>query len=329
MSTMKAVVVVRPGDPEVLRISEVERPAPGPEEILVAVRASGVNRADLLQRRGRYPAPEGWPEQIPGLEIAGEVVEAGPGCRLFAPADRVMAVVGGGGYAEYVSLHERSAVRAPGGLDWQGAGAVPEAFMTAFDALFLQAGLSAGEVVLVHAVGSGVGTAALQLAGAAGVRTIGTSRTPEKLRRARALGLDVGIVGDERWPRAVLEATGGRGVDVVLDLVGGAYAPGNLQALAGGGRWMVVGVPGGTSAEVDLRRLMGKRASVTGTVLRARPLEEKITLARAFERRVVPVFESGVLRPVVDRTYPAAEAADAHRRMEANLNFGAIVLTWD
>ena len=328
MSTMRAVVVERPGDPDVLRIAEVERPTAGREEILVRVRASGVNRADLLQRRGRYPAPEGWPERIPGLEIAGEVVEAGPACRLFGPGDRVMAVVGGGGYAEYSSVHERSAVRTPAGLDWPHAGAVPEAFMTAFDALFLQAKLTAGDVVLIHAVGSGVGTAAVQLARVAGARTVGTSRTPEKLRLAADLGLDVAIDGDDRWPRAVLEATGGRGVDVVLDLVGGSYARGNLEVLASRGRWMVVGVPAGTDAELDLRRLMGKRASVTGTVLRARPLEEKIHLARAFDHRVVPLLESGVLRPVLDGVHAASDAAEAHRRMEANLNFGAIVLTW-
>jgi len=329
MTKMKAVVIERPGGPEVLRIQEVERPAPSAGELLVRVHASGINRADLLQRLGRYPAPAGAPESIPGLEVAGEVVETGSGCRLFSPGDRVMAIVGGGGYAEFISVHERAAVRVPESLGWEGAGAVPEAFMTAFDALFLQAGLGAGETVLVHAVGSGVGTAALQLARAAGAFTVGTSRTPVKLEMAAEMGLHVGVLADERWPAGVREATGGKGVDVILDLVGGPYASGNLEAIAVGGRWMVVGVPGGAVAELDLRRLMGKRASVTGTVLRARPLEEKISLARAFAARVAPRFGRGELRPVLDRSYPAAEASEAHRRMEANLNFGALVLRWD
>jgi NADPH2:quinone reductase len=325
---MRAVVITEPGDPDVLAVREVPRPAPGPEEVLVRVHASGINRADLLQRRGRYPAPPGWPEDIPGLEFAGVVEEAGQACRSFGVGDRVMGVIGGGGYAEYVAVHERTAVRVPDLLTWEAAGAVPEVFMTAFDALFLQMGLAAGETLLIHAVGSGVGTAAVQLARAAGVRTIGTSRTPEKLERATALGMDVGVVGDEEWPARVAEATSGHGVDVVLDLVGAPYIAGNLQALATRGRWIVVGVSGGTTGEMDLRRLMAKRASVTGTVLRARPLEEKIVLARAFEARVCSQLEERTVEPVVDRVYTPDAAAEAHRHMEANRNFGKIVVAW-
>lgn len=325
---MNAVVMSGAGDPDVLELREVMRPAPGPDELLVRVSSSGINRADLLQRRGRYPVPPGWPEDILGLEFSGVVEEAGSGCRLFEVGDRVMGILGGGGYAEYVTLHERGAVRVPQALDAERAGALPEVFMTAFDALFLQMGLAAGETLLVHAVGSGVGTAAVQLARAAGVRTVGTSRTPEKLERATALGLHVPVLGDGSWAERVLSETGGRGVDVVLDLVGAPYVSGNLDVLASRGRWVVVGVSGGSLAELDLRRLMSKRASVTGTLLRARPLEEKIDLARAFEARVLPQFESGHLEPVVDWIYPAAEAADAHRRMEANLNFGKILLSW-
>ena len=326
--TMRAVVITEPGEPDVLAVRDVERPVPGPEELLVKVHASGINRADLLQRRGRYPAPPGWPADIPGLEFAGVVEEAGPACRSFGVGDRVMGVIGGGGYAEYVAVHERASVRVPDVLTGEAAGAVPEVFMTAFDALFLQMGLAAGETLLIHAVGSGVGTAAVQLARVAGVRTVGTSRTPAKLEQARALGMDVGVVGDEHWPARVAEATGGRGVDVVLDLVGAPYIAGNLEALATGGRWIVVGVSGGTAGEVDLRRLMGKRASITGTVLRARALEEKIVLARAFEARVCPQFERAMVEPVVDRVYAPDEAAEAHRRMEANLNFGKLVVAW-
>lgn len=324
----RAVMISEPGGPEVLVMREADRSAPGPDELCVRVAASGVNRADLLQRRGRYPVPPGWPEDVPGLEFAGVVEESGTACRSFAVGDRVMGVIGGGGYAEYVTLHERTAVRVPDGLSAVEAGAVPEVFMTAFDALFVQMGLAAGETLLIHAVGSGVGTAAVQLARAAGARTIGTSRTAEKVERALGLGLDVGIVADPEWPARVREATAGRGVDVVLDLVGAPYLAGNLEVLATGARWVVVGVSGGAVAEIDLRRLMGRRASVTGTVLRARPLEEKIALARAFEARVAPQLERGLLRPVVDRVFAPEDAAEAHRYMEANRNFGKLVLAW-
>lgn len=326
---MKAVVITEPGEPEVLELREVERPTAGPDEILVRVRASGLNRADLFQRRGRYPVPEGWPEDIPGMEFSGVVEEAGSGCRLHAVADRVMGVIGGGGYAQYVVLHERTAVRVPEPLDLRSAGAVPEVFVTAFDALFLQMGLVAGETLLIHAIGSGVGTAALQLARAAGVRTIGTSRTPEKLTQAKKLGLDVPILANDSWADQVLAETGGEGVDVLLDLVGAPYLASNLKVLARRGRLIVVGVSGGSLAEIDLRELMRRRALLAGTVLRARPLEEKIVLARAFEARVAPLFRSGALEPVVDRVYPAEEVVQAHRRMEGNLNFGKILLLWE
>ena len=184
---MRAIVMTEPGDPDVLELRDVERPDPGPDDLLVRVASSGVNRADLLQRRGRYPVPPGWPKDILGLEFAGAVEEAGAACRSHGVGDRVMGVIGGGGYAEYVALHERTAVRVPDGMDSEAAGAVPEVFMTAFDALFLQMGLAAGETLLIHAVGSGVGTAAVQLARVSGVRTIGTSRTPKKLERASGL----------------------------------------------------------------------------------------------------------------------------------------------
>lgn len=329
---MRAVVITEPGDPDVLEVREVDAPTPGPGEVLVRIGSSGINRADLLQRQGRYPAPPGWPEDVPGLEFAGVVEAVGDGCRVRSVGDRVMGIVGGGGYAERATTHERATVTIPEGLSIEEAGAVPEVFMTAFDAVFLQCGLEVGETLLVHAVGSGVGTAAVQLARALGARTIGTSRTPEKLERAAELGLDVGVEtgegADRDWPARVAEATDGRGVDVILDLVGAPYIAGNLDVLARRGRWIVVGVPGGTTGPMDLRALMAKRASVTGTVLRARPLEEKIELAEAFESDVVPLFEDGALGPVIDTVFPPDAAADAHRRMEANLNFGKLLLTW-
>jgi putative PIG3 family NAD(P)H quinone oxidoreductase len=323
---MRAVRIAKPGGPEVLELVERPLPVPGAGEVRVRVAASGVNRADLIQRRGRYPAPPGWPADIPGLEYAGTVEVVGEGVSL-EPGQRVMGIVGGGGYAEAVVVREREVVRAPEGMDPLAAGAVPEVFMTAWDALFTQMGLTAGETVLVHAAGSGVGTAAVQLARAAGARVIGTSRTPEKLHRAAALGLEVGVAGAE-WPDAVLEATGGEGADVILDLVGAPYLAGNLKALAQRGRWIVVGVTGGSAGEIDMRLLMGKRASLKGTVLRARPPEERMALARDFERRVVPLFERGVLQPVVDRTFAPEAVADAHRLMEEDRTFGKLLIAW-
>lgn len=330
---MRAIVITRPGDPDVLEVRDVEPPTPGPEEVLVRIGSSGINRADVLQRQGRYPAPPGWPEDVPGLEFAGVVEAVGEGCQVRSVGDRVMGIVGGGGYAELVTTHERATVTIPEELTVESAGAVPEVFMTAFDAVVLQCGLKEGETLLVHAVGSGVGTAAVQLARALGARTIGTSRTPEKLGRAETLGLDVGVAAggaaDRDWRARVTEATDGRGVDVILDLVGAPYIAGNLDVLARRGRWIVVGVPGGTTGPMDLRALMAKRGSVIGTVLRARPLEEKIALAEAFQSDVVPLFEAGTLEPVIDAVFPPDAASDAHRRMEANLNFGKLVLSWE
>lgn len=325
---MRVVKISKPGGPEVLELDERPRPLPGPGQLLVKVTASGINRADLLQRRGMYPAPPGWPADVPGLEYAGVVEAVGPDTHLFSVGDQVMGIVGGGGYSEVVLVHEREAVRVPVGFDLLDAAAIPEAFMTAYDALFLQAHLAVGETVLIHAVGSGVGTAVVQLARAAGARTIGTSRTAEKLVRAQQLGLDVGVHAEGDWPAAVRAATGARGVDLILDLVGAPYLAGNLSVIAEKGRWIVVGVTGGTTAQFDLRALMARRASVTGTVLRARPPEEKITLARDFEARVIPLMEKRLLKPVVDDVFAPKEAAEAHRLMEENKTFGKLLIDW-
>jgi putative PIG3 family NAD(P)H quinone oxidoreductase len=333
---MRVVRVARAGGPEVLELAERPRPVPGPAQLLVKVAASGLNRADLLQRRGMYPAPPGWPDDVPGLEYAGTVEAVGPETRLFGVGDRVMGIVGGGGYSDAVVVHEREAVRVPSGMDLLDAGAVPEAFMTAFDALFSQARLSAGETVLVHAVGSGVGTAALQLARAAGARTIGTSRTAEKLVRAQELGLDAGVLAGDDWPAAVRKAAGGGQrptsangrVDLILDLVGAPYAAGNLEVIGERGRWIVVGVTGGATTTFDFRALMSRRASITGTVLRARPAEEKMALAREFEARVLPLLERRLLRPVVDDVFAPSEVGEAHRRMEENRSFGKLLIDW-
>jgi NADPH:quinone reductase len=326
---MKAIVITRPGGPEVLEVAERPIPVPGPGEIRVRVRASALNRADLIQRRGRYPAPPGAPSDVPGLEYAGEVDAVGDGAGLWAVGNRVMGIVGGGGHAEYVVVHEREAVRVPHHLTWEEAAAVPEVFFTAYDALFRQLNLVVGERVLIHAVGSGVGTAAVQLARAAGAVTIGTSRTPAKLRRATELGLDVAVdAANGGWEAAVEDAAEGAGVQAVLDLVGGPYFAPNLRSLSIGGRLVVVGTVGGTEVQLDLGTLMRKRIRLIGTVMRSRPLEEKIALAREFSRSVVPLLASGRVRPVVDEVLPFARIADAHRRLETNETFGKIVLAW-
>lgn len=324
---MRAVVIPRFGEPEVLRLDTVPDPQPGAREVVVKVQVSGVNRADLLQRRGLYPPPPGATE-VPGLEFAGVVAEVGRGVTRWRPGDRVMGIVAGGGYAERVMVDERVAVAIPGGMDMTVAGAIPEVYMTAYDAVFRQAGLKRGEMLLIHAVGSGVGTAALQLARRAGAHTIGTSRTASKLERAGAMGLELGLPGGEAWDEAVRDATDGRGADVILDLVGAPYLARNQAATAVGGRHVVVGVPGGSRAGVDLRLLMVRRARLLGTVLRARSVEEKADLARDFTETVLPGFVDGTLEPAIDRVFPAARAADAHAHMEANRNFGKLILAW-
>lgn len=326
--TMRAVVISEVGGPEVLQVRDVPRPAPAEGEIRVRVVTSGVNRADLLQRRGGYAAPPGFPQDIPGMEFSGTVEAVGPGVHRWSEGDAVMGIVGGAAYAEYVVTHEDAAVPVPAGMDVGPAGAIPEVFMTAFDAVFLQEGLKEGETLLVHAVGSGVGTAALQLGVAFGARVLGTSRTPRKLELAAALGLEHAIPGDEDWPDRVMEVTGGRGVDVILDLVGGPYLAGNQKVLASRGRHVVVGVTGGALTDIDLRALMVRRGSIRGTVLRARPLEEKVALTRAFERDALAHFESGAMSPVLDRILPADEAPEAHRLLEDNVTFGKVLLRW-
>lgn len=326
--TMRAVVIREPGDAEVLEVREEPVPRPGPGEIRVRVAASGVNRADLLQRLGRYPTPPGWPAHIPGMEFSGTVDTVGEGAHRWHPGDRVMGIVGGGGYAEFVVTHQDAVLPVPAALDLVDAGAIPEVYLTAFDAVFVQEGLQGGETLLVHAAGSGVGTAALQLGRAFGARVIGTSRTPDKLEAAVALGLEYPVLAEDGWPQRVMEITEGKGADVILDLVGGPYLAGNQQVLALRGRHIVVGVTGGPVTEIDLRALMGRRGSIRGTVLRARTLDEKVSLTRAFEERALPLFASGTLQPVVHRVLPADEAPAAHRLLEENRTFGKVLLAW-
>ncbi|MEX2228033.1 MAG: NAD(P)H-quinone oxidoreductase [Dehalococcoidia bacterium] len=324
---MRAAVITQPGDADVLVVQDVEDPSCGPEDVLVAVRATALNRADLLQRRGRYPSPRGTRSDIPGLEMAGVVEAVGERVGDWAPGDRVMALLAGAGYAEKVAVHERQLMAIPENLDFEQAASIPEVFLTAYDAMFRQCGLEMGESVLVHAAGSGVGTAAIQLAAAASCRVFGTAGSPEKLEQARALGLNVGInYRTEDFAEAIARETAGRGVDVILDVIGGPYWAQNLAALATQGRMVIVGTMGGATVEANLGALMGKRLRVHGTVLRARPLEQKAQLTQEFAQRVLPLFARGIVRPVVDRVFALDEVAEAHRLMESNANFGKIVL---
>jgi NADPH2:quinone reductase len=322
---MKAIVITRPGGPEVLALREVEGPRPSRGEVRVRVRATAVNRADLLQRQGAYPAPADAPPDIPGLEYAGEIEELGAQVSGLRVGDRVFGLCGGGAYAEALVVHARTVARIPGAVSFTDAAAVPEAFITAWDALVTQAHLAAGERVLISAAGSGVGTAAAQLARAIGARALGTARTADKLARAQALGLEQALlVEGGAFGAAVLEATGG--VDVILELVGGAYLTEDLQCAAPRARIVLVGLLAGARAELDLRVILHKRLQLMGTVLRARPLEEKIAATQDFIRHVVPLLERGAVRPVVDRVFPLAAAAEAHTYVASNEGFGKVVL---
>jgi putative PIG3 family NAD(P)H quinone oxidoreductase len=311
-----------------LELRDVPEPRPARGEVRVRVRASAVNRADLLQRAGAYPAPPDAPKDIPGLEIAGEVDLAGEGVYELKPGDKVFGLVGGGAYAEHVVCHERTLATMPDGLSFTDAAAIPEAFITAYDAMVTQARLAAGETVLVHAVGSGVGTAAIQIARAIGASAIGTARTDEKLARAKPLGMRHGVHAVEgKFAQAVKGFTGGRGVDVVLELVGGAYVAEDLACMAPRARLVLVGLLAGARAEIDLGAILRKRLEIHGTVLRARPLDEKIAVANVFARHLVPLVARGELKPIVDRVFPLAEASAAHAYMAGNDVFGKIVLS--
>lgn len=324
---MRAAVITRPGGPEVLEVREVPDPAVGPGDVLVRVRAAGLNRADLAQRAGRYPAPHGSPPDVPGLEYAGEVLAIGTEVAEAAVGDRVFGIVGGGAHAELVAAPAGTVVRMPDGLDWVEAGAIPEAFITAHDALVTQARPSAGERVLIHAVGSGVGLAAAQLAPALGLQAFGTSRTPDKVARAIEMGLSAGAaIGDPAELAGVVRRWSADGVHVALDLVGGPYTPASLETLATRGRLILIGLVAGASAMVDLRRVLSRRLSIVGTVLRARSIAEKATASRAFAVDVLPMLEARRARAVIDSVFPLEAIADAHRRVESNATFGKVVL---
>ena len=323
---MRAVVLHSHGGPEVLTIEQVPDPMPGPDEVVVDIVATALNRADLLQRMGLYPDPRGVKPEIPGLEFAGTVRSVGTRARLWQPGDRVMGIEAGGAYAEQIATHERQLLAVPASLDLMQAAAVPEVFLTAWDALVLQGGLTSGRWALVHAGASGVGTAAIQIAKAIGAR-IAVTCSAGKAQAFHDLGADVVL---ERSPHDWL-ADAGRavpaGFDVVLDVIGGDEVNRNLQAVAAKGTIVQVGLMGGGSTQVNVGLLLGKRATWIGTTLRTRPIEEKVAVTRRFAAEMLPLFDTGALRPVVDSTFAFEAIADAHRHMEANANTGKIVVT--
>lgn len=324
---MRVIAIRAPGGPEVLEQRDIVTPEPPFGHVRIRVSFAGVNRADLLQRAGFYPAPPGVPADIPGLEYVGTIDAVGEGASRFKGGERVYGLVGGGAYAECILAHEREVALAPSNLSDELVGAAPEAFATAYDALVTRGRLQPGERVLVHAAGSGVGTAGVQIARALGCTVLGTSRTADKLERCKPLGLDHGIVAtNASFADAVLAATQGAGVDVVLDLVGGAYVAETTLAAASQARLVLVGLTAGAQTNLNLGVVLRKRLEIIGTVLRSRPLVEKIDVARLLERTISPWLERGVVKPVVDRVFPLSKAAEAHAYVASNESFGKVLL---
>jgi NADPH:quinone reductase len=326
-SQMTVIAIRAPGGPEMLVPEQRAVPAPGEGEILVKVAAAGVNRPDVMQRKGLYPSPKGATD-IPGLEIAGEVVAIGQGVRRWKLGDLVAALVVGGGYAEYCLAYADHALAIPDGISLIEAAAIPETYFTVWHNMVQRGGLKAGETLLVHGGSSGIGTAAIQLAKAIGARVITTAGTPEKCAACRKLGADVAVnYKSEDFVAATKAATEGKGANLILDMVGGDYIERNYEAAAVEGRIVQIAFQGSPKAMVDFRRIMLKRLTHTGSVLRSRPVEDKAAIARAVEDKAMPLVAAGKAKPVIDSTYPLAQAHEAHRRMESSAHIGKIVLT--
>lgn len=328
MLQAKAIRIREPGGPEVLELGEIELPAHNPSQVVVEVAAAGLNRADCLQRRGFYPAPPGVPADVPGLEFAGVVESVGAEVGDWKPGDRVMGIVGGGGMASRVLTEAAELMPVPERLSLEQAAALPEVFLTAYDAIVLQGQLREGQTVLFHAVASGIGTAGIQLANLVGATSVGTSRTAHKLPRCTELGLTHAVlVEDGKFADTVLAAAP-KGVDVILDTVGAAYLGQNVKVIAKKGRIIVIGLMGGVKGELPLGALLAKRASIHGSVLRSRTAAEKAHLTRSFTENVLDGFSSGQLAPIIDDVLEMSDVQDAHRRMDANETFGKLVLRW-
>ena len=326
---MRAITITRAGGPEVLQPADVDLPEPGPNHVRVRVMATAVNRADLMQRRGHYPAPAGWPTDIPGLEYSGVVDQNGIGVKRWRGGERVMGLVGGGSYAEHVVVHEDEVLPVPDTLSFAAAAAIPEAFFTAHDALRmrLEVPLHASGSILIHAVASGVGTAAVQLAHAMGLTVFGTTRSAWKLAQLPLLAPARLIdVTTRDFVEVVREAVGG--VDYIMELVGGDYLEQDILAAAKLGRIVLVGLVAGSTAKLDMRILLNKRITIVGTVLRARAPDEKVQVVRLFEKEVLPWLATGRVRPVIDRVLKMDQVQEAHRAVEANETVGKVVLVW-
>lgn len=328
---MRVIEIREPGGPDVLQAAERPTPSPGPGEVLIAVAAAGVNRPDVMQRQGKYPPPAG-ASDVPGLEVAGTITTLGAGAegpdgRRWREGDRVCALVAGGGYASHCVAPGPQCLPVPAGLDWATAAALPETFFTVWTNLFDRGRLSAGESVLIHGGTSGIGTTAIQLARAFGARVVATAGSVEKCRACERLGAERAVnYRDADFVEAARAATAGRGVDVILDIVGGDYLARNLEALAVDGRLVVIGLIGGAKAPLDLRPVLQKRLTITGSTLRPRAVSEKGAIARVLLDRVWPLIESGAVRPVIHQTFPLERAADAHRLLESSVHVGKIVL---
>jgi NADPH2:quinone reductase len=323
---MRCVEISQPGGPAVLRLAERADPVPGPDDVLIDVAAAGVNRPDVLQRQGGYPPPAG-ASDIPGLEVAGRIVAVGDRVTTLRPGDAVCALLSGGGYASRCIAPSRQCLPVPATLEMTAAAALPETFFTVWTNVFERGGLQAGETALFHGGTSGIGTTAIQLAAARGARVLATAGSDEKCRACVTLGAEHAInYRTTDFVAAVQAHTGGRGVDVILDIMGGSYVPRNLASLATDGRLVQIGLLEAPSATIDLWRILARRLTLTGSTLRARSVEEKGRIADALRREVWPLIESGRVKPLIAATFPLAEAAAAHRLMESNTHIGKIVL---
>lgn len=325
---MRAVVLEKYGEPEVLALQQVPEPEPGPNEVRAKVAVCGLNRADIMQRQGQYPPPAPTDYEIPGLEFAGTIDKVGGMVGNWQVGDRVFGLLPSGGYAEQVVTHERMLMAIPDNLSFEEAAAIPEVFLTAYDALLNKGDLQAGDIVLIHAGGSGVGTAATQLAKVMGASLIfTTSRSNEKLSKSKEMGASRATNSKrEDFDQVIREATGGYGADVILDFVGADYLDKNIQAAALEGKIVQIATLSGAIAQIDLRQMMAKRLRLIGTTLRSRPIEQKMVLTQQFASQMLPLFAQGSLKPVIDRSFKLEEVAQAHQYMESNSNFGKILL---
>ncbi|HMD03074.1 MAG TPA: zinc-binding dehydrogenase [Candidatus Baltobacteraceae bacterium] len=326
---MRAAVYVGAGGPEVIALRDLPEPDFGADDALVDVAYAGLNRADILDRMGVYGGGKRVDEVVPGLEFSGIVRAAGARVTNLSPGARVCGLIPGGAHAAVLATQAQTLALVPDAVSLQEAAAIPEAFLTAYDALFTLGGLGLGQTVLVHAIGSSVGLAAAALAKRAGAFVVGTSRTARKVERAREHGLDAGLLLEDGWPKAALDANGGRALDLVLDFIGAPTLEGDVAVLASRGRIVQIGTLGGQRATISLGAMMVKRISLINTVMKTRPLDERIELARVLERRLLPLFAHGALRATIDTVFPLAALADAHRAMEANANFGKLVIALD